>query len=156
MNPTREQEVVRLQAGSRDPCLHRLAGRRRDLELHRTLCLLLQNDRPCSDSIAVAQVAHAQLHQVAGAQFAVDTQVEECEVPQPSLHLQADPNGPDLSELERHLLADELTLVPRLVALSKMSRFHDGLLSVEGRPKLRRTWAVTSFPKRNAHRTASR
>ncbi|MBA3507265.1 MAG: hypothetical protein H0T80_15995 [Betaproteobacteria bacterium] len=87
--------------------------------------------------LAVAYITHAQLHQVAGAQFAVDAQVEQRQFPQPPLHLQADPDSPDLLELEWCLLTDELALVPSLVVLHSISRFHEVLLSVEGRTTLR-------------------
>ena len=85
MHAAREQEALGLQASALDPRLDHLTGWRRDLKLHRTLRLLLQDDRPRGNSIAMAHITHSQLHQIAGAQFAIDAQVEQCEFAQPSL-----------------------------------------------------------------------
>jgi hypothetical protein len=52
------------------------AREQKGIGLYPSLRLLLQHNRSCSNSIAVAHVAHPQLHQIAGAQFAVDAQVE--------------------------------------------------------------------------------
>jgi len=60
----------------------------------------------------VRDVAHAQGDQVAAAQLAVDGEVEEGEVAQPLRQLQADPDGPDLADLERRLGAGQLALGP--------------------------------------------
>src|SRR5262245_25707320 len=72
------------------------------------------------------------------AQFTVDAEVEHRQLSQPSLHLEPNSNRPDLLEFERCLLADQLTFVPRCVALSNMEAFHRDLLSVERDPTLRR------------------
>jgi hypothetical protein len=64
---TGEQVVVGFQAGLPDPRLHRFAGSRRDLELDRPLRLLLQDGRPAGDPVTEADIADAQLHQIAGA-----------------------------------------------------------------------------------------
>jgi hypothetical protein len=41
--------------------------------------------------------------------------MKQGEFSQSSLHLRANPNGPNLLQLEQCLLADELALVPRAV-----------------------------------------
>jgi hypothetical protein len=91
--------------------------RRRDLKLHRPLRLLLHNDCPSADPITVADLAHPMTYQIAAAQVAVVTQVEHGELSQSSLHLQTNPDGPDLLEFERGLLADQLAFVPWFVTL---------------------------------------
>jgi hypothetical protein len=92
----------------------------------------------------VAHVAHAQLDQVAGAQLAVDPQVEQGKVAQAALHLEPDPNCPDLPELERPLLADELALLPSSPMCRGTNPVHGDLLSVEGDLKLPRVTGYTS------------
>jgi hypothetical protein len=76
VHPTGEQEAVRVQPGRLDPRFQRLAGRRRDLELDRPLGLLLKHHCARGQPVTVAHVADAQLDQVAGAQLAVDPQIE--------------------------------------------------------------------------------
>ena len=63
--------------------------------------------------VAVSDVEHPEAHEIASAEFAVDSQVEERELTGSPCHLQTGPNGPDGWELERRLLPDELSLVPR-------------------------------------------
>ena len=57
--------------------------------------------------------------------------------------LKSDPDGPDVFQLERSLLADQLSLVPRLVGLGCVKNCHDltllkGLVRVLLRPEARR------------------
>src|SRR5580704_7508191 len=59
----RKQRVLRRQPGLRNPGSDRVAGRLRDLELHRTLGLLLQHDRPRCHAASVADISDAQLDQ---------------------------------------------------------------------------------------------
>src|SRR6266496_2363254 len=115
----RKEVVVRLQAG------------------HRTLCLLLQDDRPSGHSVTVAHIANVQTYEIARSQLAVDAEVEEGEFSQPPLHLQTHPNGPNLPQFEGRLLTDQLALVPRGVVLNDMRSFHGDLLLVEGDSTLR-------------------
>ena len=85
----------------------------------------------------MAHIAHPQTYQIARAQFTVDPEVEHRQFSQPSLHLQADPDSPDLLELEQRLLSDQLAFVPGFVPLNNMGAFHRDLLSVEGDLTLR-------------------
>ena len=62
-------------------------------------------------------------------EFAVDSQVEECKLAHPVLHLEADSERPDILELERRLLADDLALVPWLAMHGVGYGSHDGLPS---------------------------
>jgi hypothetical protein len=62
-------------------------------------------------------------------QLAVDAEVEEGEFANSALHLQSDAQGPDVLELERRLLPDELALVPRLAMNDFACGTHDGLPS---------------------------
>src|SRR5262249_12087563 len=75
-NTAWEKEVLRLQSRPFDPRLKRLARRRRDFKLHRTLRLLLQYHRSSCNAITMAYIADAQAHEIAGAQFAVDAEVQ--------------------------------------------------------------------------------
>jgi hypothetical protein len=79
--------------------------------------------------VAVADVPHLQADQVAAAELAVDSQVEECQLAHPVLHLEADSECPDVLKLERYLLADDLALVPWLAMNSVGFGSHDGLPS---------------------------
>ena len=77
----------------------------------------------------MTNVPDLQGNEVASTQLAVNTQVKQRELAYPVLHLEADAERPDVLELERSLLPDDLALVPRL-AMSGVARgFHDGLPS---------------------------
>jgi hypothetical protein len=139
MHAAREKVIVRFQPRLSDPGVNGVARRGRDLELHWALSLVLHNHRPGRDMIAMANIAHAQADQVAGAQLAVDAQIKECRLPQSALHQQTHTDGPDLPELERRLLTNQLALVPRFWTMNSMLGFHDDLLAVEGDPILLRS-----------------
>lgn len=50
-------------------------------QLHRTPCLLLHDNRPCGHTVAACDVLHPELHQGAGAELAVDRQIEQGKFP---------------------------------------------------------------------------
>ena len=75
-NTAWEKEALRLQSSPLDPRLQRLARRRRDFKLHRMLRLLLQYHGSSRNAITMAYIADAQAHEIAGAQFAVDAEVQ--------------------------------------------------------------------------------
>ena len=127
--PAREQEVLGPQARLLDPPLHGLAGHAGDLELNRALRLVLHHDGPGRDLVPVTDVPDSQADQVAASQLAVDAQVEQRELTNPVLHLQADAQRPDVLGLERRLLADDLALVPWLSVGGVGGESHDGLPS---------------------------
>jgi hypothetical protein len=64
----------------RNPGRNRSACRFSDFKLNRPTGFLLKNQRPGCHAPAVADVAHPKAHQVASPQFAVDSQIEQCEV----------------------------------------------------------------------------
>jgi hypothetical protein len=79
--------------------------------------------------VAVADVSNLEADEVATAKLAVDSQVEEGELAHPTFHLQANTKRPDVLELERCLLTDDLALVPRLAMSNVGVGSHDGLPS---------------------------
>jgi len=86
-----------------DPGGDRLPGLVGQLELHRLLGLVLQDDGAMGNGAAVGDVTDATADHVAAAQLAVDGEVEEGEVAQLIGELRADPDGPDLAQLQRRL-----------------------------------------------------
>jgi hypothetical protein len=108
----REQEPLGAKLRAGDPGGDRLAGLVGQLELHRLLGLVLEDDGAVRDGAAVGDIADTQRDQVAAAQLAVDREVEKSEVAQPLGELQADPDRPDLADLQRRLRAGQLALVP--------------------------------------------
>jgi hypothetical protein len=95
-----------------DPSPHGLPCRLGNFELNRPLSLLLQDNCPRGDGLAMADIPHPQLDEIAGTEFAVYGQVEQGEFSLSSSELQADANGPDFFQLEGGLLTDELALIP--------------------------------------------
>ena len=69
-------------------------------------------ERERRDVLAVADIPHPQANEITGTKFTVDGQIEQGEFAPPNGELQSNANSPDLFELERRLLANELALVP--------------------------------------------
>jgi hypothetical protein len=126
VDATREHKVLGLQPCLLDPLLRSFPGRLRDLELHRALSLVLHHHSAGCHLVAVAYVPDLETDEVATAQLAVDSQVEECKLSNPALHLEADSKCPDILDLERSLLADDLALAPWLAMNSVGSGSRDG------------------------------
>ena len=77
----------------------------------------------------MADVSHAQLDQIAGSKLAVDGKVEQRQISVTTCELQANPDCPDLLELERRFLTYELSFVPRFANSRCAVRvFHGWLL----------------------------
>ena len=129
MHAAWEQEVLGLQSGGLDPLLHGVTGSWRDLELNGSLGLVLHHDGPRGELVAVADVADLEGNEVTSAKLAVDAQVEKREVAYSILHLKTNSKCPDVLELERGLLADDLALVPWLPMSGVGCGSHDGLPS---------------------------
>jgi len=143
MQAAREQIVVGAQRRRPDPCLKGLPGRSRDLELYRALRLLLEHNCSRSDPIAVTNVPNAQLHEVTAAKFAIYAEVEQRKISSAALYLEPDADGPDVLNLERRLLPDKLSLVPRLAPVRGNGCVYVVLLfSLKGEP-----WS-TGTPRR--------
>ena len=96
-----------------DPGGDRVARLLGDLKLDRTLGLLLHDNRAGGDPTALDHIVNMEPDQVAPAQLAVDGEVEQREFPGSMIQLQPNPDGPDLLQLQRRLLAEQLAFVPR-------------------------------------------
>ena len=83
-----------------DPGGDRLPGLVGQLEPHRLPGLVLQDDGAMGNGAAGGDVTDATVDHVAAAQLAVDGEVEEGEVAQLIGELRADPDGPDLAQLQ--------------------------------------------------------
>jgi hypothetical protein len=91
------------------------------------LRLLLHDDGPRGDLIAMTDVANLQFHQVAAPELAVNAEIEQRKFTDSVCHLKAHSQRPDVLQLERRLLTDDLSLVPRLALTCDCVGFHDGL-----------------------------
>jgi hypothetical protein len=134
VNSAWEEEIIRSQASLLDPCLDGIACRLRDLELNWPQRLLLRDDCSSRDLVAVADIADFELDEVAATQFAVDAEVEQRELSDTVRHLEANSQRPDVLQLERRLLANDLALVPWRARRGHLGVLHDGLPSVKGSP----------------------
>jgi len=74
--------------------------------------LVLDHDRPAGHGVTVADIAHAQGGQITVAKLAVQAQIEQGRLAYAVLHLQTDPDGPNVFRLEWCLLPDDLAPVP--------------------------------------------
>ena len=89
MDPAGEKEIFRSKASLLDPGLDGIARWRCDLELHRSLRLLLHDDRSGCDLLAMADIANLEFHEVTASQFAVNAEVEQRKLSDAALHLKA-------------------------------------------------------------------
>jgi hypothetical protein len=90
--------------------------------LHRSLSFLLHNNGACRDPLAVRDIKNANFHQIASAQLAIDHEIEQRKIAGTISNLQAHSNRPDIFELERRFLPDELSFVPRFAGWTNASR----------------------------------
>jgi len=91
--------------------------------------LFLHDDRPCRDMTALDYIVDVQPYQIATAQLVVDGEFEQRQFPRSMVQLQSNPNRPDLLQLQRWLLTDQLAFVPRCSAhCFRRSGIHKRLL----------------------------
>jgi hypothetical protein len=83
----------------RDPRGDRVPRLFSDLKLHRTLGLLLHDDCSGRDVTALHDIVDAKPDQIAPAQLAIDSEVEQREFPGAMIQLQPNPDSPDLFQL---------------------------------------------------------
>jgi hypothetical protein len=69
----------------------------------------------------MGNVSDPQFGQVTGTQLAIDGQVEERQITRLLSKLKSYSDSPDISDSERGFLTDKLSLVPRLMAVSRNS-----------------------------------
>ena len=88
-----------------------------DFELNRSARLLLDYRRSIANLPARAHVVDLEPNEVAAPQFAVNGQIEHREIAFAVLELEPHPDRPYVLRLQRALLTDQASLVPRLAAL---------------------------------------
>ncbi|PZS44737.1 hypothetical protein A7X61_09300 [Stenotrophomonas maltophilia] len=96
-----------------------------DLELERPAGLLLHDQGARRYLSIVGDVRHPQLYQVASAEPGIYREIEQREITAPVTRLELDADGPDVFQIEWHLLVDQLSFVPRLVRLRWVKDCHD-------------------------------
>lgn len=97
---------------SLNPYSDRLPCLLAELKPNGTVRLALYDAGPGEDLVAVTAILHVQANPVAPAQLAIDGKVEEGEVAQLLIELQANAHCPDLLKLQRWFLPNEPALVP--------------------------------------------
>jgi hypothetical protein len=112
-----------------DPRSDRVPRLLGDFELHWSLGLLLHDNCPGRDPAALDDIVDAETNQVASTQLAVDCEIEQGEFTGLMSQLQTNPDRPDLFQLQRGLLAEQLALVPRYCATFGLGNgIHESLL----------------------------
>lgn len=82
------------------------------LKLYRSLGLLLYDNRAITYTATDNDVADANLHHVTTAQFAVDSEIEQSAISEPSMLIEKEADGPDVLWFEGTLGAANTTVVP--------------------------------------------
>src|ERR1700690_3519584 len=98
--PARKQVILCFECCVPNPSEERFSGRLRNLELNRSLGLLLHDDRARGDSITVCDIADTQLHEIAAAQLTVNRQIEQRRLTLPIGQLEPNPYRPNFLEFE--------------------------------------------------------
>jgi hypothetical protein len=94
-----EQKVRILQFSGFDPGFVALTGLFRDLELDRSLGLLLHDCGPRSHVTSATDVLHLQSHKIPRSKLAINCKIEHRELTSVRRHLKPCPDRPDFSEL---------------------------------------------------------
>jgi hypothetical protein len=97
--PARKQELLRFQVRCGDPGRDRVPRLLGDLKLNRALGLLLHDHRPRHYPSTLDDIVDPESKWIAAAQLAVDGEVEQREFPGSMIHLQPNPDSPDLFQL---------------------------------------------------------
>jgi len=71
----------------------------------------MHDNRARGYGLAVTDVSHLELYEIAGTKFAVDGENAQGKFPATAGELQPNSNSPDLLQLEGGLLSDDLALV---------------------------------------------
>lgn len=79
----------------------------------RSMCLALHDHAAWQSALALVDVANSQVDQATAVQLAVDGKVEQIQVSHLFRKLEPQADCPDFLQLERRLLSDWPTLVPR-------------------------------------------
>ena len=93
--PTGEQEGLGAKTGLVDPRRHGFSGLFCNLELDGPTSLLLHEDGPAYHPVPVRDIPDTELYEIAGPELAIDSEVEQSELPGPLGELQADADRPD-------------------------------------------------------------
>ncbi|MDQ1231547.1 hypothetical protein QE379_002973 [Sphingomonas sp. SORGH_AS 879] len=114
INPAGEDVVIHRAIPPFEPSQQAGASVWKQFELNRTACLLLHDNRSCSDLSAADEVADLHLDQVAASKFAVDRQIEQRPISQAATLIEVEPYLPYLLRFQRPLCADRSSGVPDL------------------------------------------
>ena len=107
-----EDEIIQRSATTLKPGEQAGPGVCEQLELHGTFRLLLDDHRPRSDLTAADQIADLHADDVATAKLAVDREVEQRAVANPSMLVQKEPDLPYLPRLQSSLCAYRPSSIP--------------------------------------------
>lgn len=114
IDPAGEDVVIHRAAPPFEPGQQAGASIGKQLELNRSACFLLHDNRSRSDLPTADKVANSHLHQVAASEFAVDRQIEQRPISQASTLIEIEPNLPNLLRFEGTLRTDGSSGIPDL------------------------------------------
>jgi hypothetical protein len=99
--PAGKQPVITTKLLFADPRCDRTARLLGYLELHRPAGLALEDHCSAANTITGCYVGYLQTDQVTASQLAVQSKVEERQIPKPLLYLETYADAPDLNWLQR-------------------------------------------------------
>lgn len=102
IEPAWEGEVFQGSAAALEPGQQAAPCRFQQFELHGPAGLLLDDDRAVPDPSTADEVTYPDADQVASSKLAVDSEVEQGSITQPSLPVEPEADSPDLLRLSAH------------------------------------------------------
>jgi hypothetical protein len=112
VNATGKGIVIDCSSPSLKPAKQTSSDLSRNLELHGSSSLLLDDHRPSSNVVAVDECPDFQLYQIAAAELAVDRKIEKRPISHPSFTVEEEADCPDLALLQGLLNTNLFTRVP--------------------------------------------
>ncbi len=96
MHTTWKQIPLSMHALRRDPLRHDFTCILRHFKLHGLRSLTLNNGYPIANRIADGEIVNPQADEIAPAQLAIDSKIEQCKVSQLVCKFEPSATGPDL------------------------------------------------------------
>jgi hypothetical protein len=150
----RKDIIIERATSAFQPVLKAGSGSVEQFELNWPVRLLLHDRRPCPHPATTDEFANPNFHDVAAAQLAIDGEVEQSTVTQPSFPFKPEPYRPYLLRLQRAFRPHHMAGVPRPtlprrwveLRMSHCSLHRAGLAGRDVRPK-KVAWDTGDVPE---------
>jgi hypothetical protein len=112
MKPTWKETGTSEHLGTTYPIPNGFTRIFRDLELHWSFRLALNNRDAVADPVSNNEIGNLQADKITATQFAVDCKIEQSQIPEIAREFEPGADGPDLLWQQRAFLANQPTFIP--------------------------------------------